>query len=505
LPHSRGFWVSKEIIACDSIVEGGSCYLYGSKLATLTTAVDGEIRGFDVRVQLCVTDESLPDHVIEKFPHLKGFKVIRVPPALDIHSLVKYQLAVAIFSSEGECVHITGLQLPGVLDELFFYDGPLGAVFSSECISLYLWAPTAQEVKAFIYEEAESKEPYEVPLQESNGVWHAKGPVTWEGCYYVYEVSVYHPSTLRIEKCIANDPYAKGLSADGKRTLLVNLDSEYLKPEKWDDLSDEKPSLVSFSDTSIYELHVRDFSASDATVPADLRGGYLAFTLPNSAGIRHLRRISTAGITHIHLLPTFQFGGVDDDKRNWKNVVDFQLLESFPPDSEEQQALVSAVQNDDGYNWGYNPVLWGVPKGSYSSDPNGFPRIIEFRRMIQALNRIGLRVVLDVVYNHVYANGPYDEFSVLDKIVPGYYLRRDLDGFVEHSTCMNNTASEHSMVEQLIIDDLLHWAVNYKVDGFRFDLMGHIMKRTMLRARDELRNLSKERDGVDGSSIYMYG
>ncbi|KAK4492974.1 hypothetical protein RD792_000301 [Penstemon davidsonii] len=185
--------------------------------------------------------------------------------------------------------------------------------------------------------------------------------------------------------------------------------------------------------------------------------------------------------------------------------VDFQMLESFPPDSEEQQAHVTAIQDMDGYNWGYNPVIWGVPKGSYASDPNGSCCIIEFRKMVQALNRIGLRVVLDVVYNHLHASGPYDENSVLDKIVPGYYLRRNLDGFIENSTCVNNTASEHFMVERLIIDDLLHWTVHYKVDGFRFDLMGHIMKRTMVKARGVLHNLSKQRDGVDGSSIYIYG
>ncbi|PKI34882.1 hypothetical protein CRG98_044728 [Punica granatum] len=125
--------------------------------------------------------------------------------------------------------------------------------------------------------------------------------------------------------------------------------------------------------------------------------------------------------------------------------------------------------------------------------------------MVQALNRVGLRVVLDVVYNHLHGSGPFDVNSVLDKIVPGYYLRRNKNGLIENSTCINNTASEHFMVERLIIDDLLHWAVNYKVDGFRFDLMGHIMKRTMLKAKSALQALSKERDAVDGSSIYIYG
>lgn len=181
------------------------------------------------------------------------------------------------------------------------------------------------------------------------------------------------------------------------------------------------------------------------------------------------------------------------------------MLSSFPPDSEEQQALITAIQNEDGFNWGYNPVLWGVPKGSYASNANGPCRIVEFRKMVQALNRIGLRVVLDVVYNHLHASGHFDDFSVLDKIVPGYFLRRNADGGIENSTCVNNTASEHFMVERLILDDLKCWAVHYKIDGFRFDLMGHIMKRTMLKAKSLLNSLSTEKDGVDGSSIYIYG
>ncbi|KAL2525900.1 Pullulanase 1 [Abeliophyllum distichum] len=504
LLYSRAFWVSKSIIAWNVDVGDGSCYLCGSKNAGLSVA-NNQIQGDEVKIKLEASTNRLPEHVIEKFPHVQDYKVFKVPPTLDVKSLLKCQLAVAIFSSDGKCTSATGLQLPGVLDELFSYNGPLGAIFSNEAVALYLWAPTAHAVRAFIYRDPTGGDPLEVvQLEEFNGVWSAKGPRTWEGCYYVYEVSVYHPSTLRVEKCIANDPYARGLSSDGRRTLLVNLDSEALKPEGWDNLGHEKHNLLSFSDISIYELHVRDFSASDSTIPSDVRGGYLAFTFLDSAGMRHLKRLSCAGITHVHLLPTFQFAGVDDEKDKWKNV-DFKMLESLPPDSDEQQAHITAIQNEDGYNWGYNPVLWGVPKGSYASNPNGSCRIIEFRKMVQALHSIGLCVVLDVVYNHLHASGPYDENSVLDKIVPGYYLRRNVDGFIENSTCINNTASEHSMVERLIIDDLLCWTTHYKVDGFRFDLMGHIMKHTMVKARSMLHNLSKEKNGVDGSRIYVYG
>ncbi|PQQ06704.1 pullulanase 1 chloroplastic [Prunus yedoensis var. nudiflora] len=448
LLYSRAFWVSESIIAWNVHVGNGSCYLLASKTAALSLTSDG-ILGEDVKVKLEEDKHGLPENVREKFPHIKDYRAFNVPPDLDAKPLLKCQLAVATFNSDGRCSDATGLQLPGILDDLFSYNGPLGALYSKQSVSL-----TFGRLRL---------------------------------------------STLRIEKCYANDPYARGLSSDGRRTLLVNLDSDNIKPEGWDKLVDEKPDILSFSDISIYELHIRDFSASDQAVHPEFRGGYLAFTLQDSAGAIHLKKLSNAGITHVHLLPAFQFAGVDDEKENWKSV-DPEVLEKFPSDSDEQQALITAIQNDDGYNWGYNPVLWGVPKGSYASNANGC-----IGCWLRSLNRFGLRVVLDVVYNHLHGSGPIDDNSVLDKIVPGYYLRRNADGFIEHSTCVNNTASEHFMVERLIVDDLLHWAVDYKVDGFRFDLMGHIMRRTMVKAKDALCSLTKERDGVDGSSIYIYG
>ncbi|KAF6167691.1 hypothetical protein GIB67_017186 [Kingdonia uniflora] len=419
-----------------------------------------------------------------------------------------------LFAADGEFVNATGLQLSGVLDELFSYSGMLGAIYSSETVSLYLWSPTAQDVSVCIYKDPSGGDPLEtVHLEEVNGVWSAHGPRRWEGYYYVYEVSVYHHSTLQIEKCMANDPYARGLSSDGTRTLLTDLGSISSKPEGWDNLADEKPELLSFSDISIYELHVRDFSANDFALNPDIRGGYLAFTSQDSPGILHLKKLQEAGLTHVHLLPTFQFADVDDDKNKWKSL-DADKLATMPPDSDEQQAQVAGIQDQDGYNWGYNPVLWGdgynwgynpvlwgVPKGSYASNPNDSCRILEFRKMVQALNRLGLRVVLDVVYNHLHGSGPHDENSVLDKVVPGYYLRRNADGCIEHSTCVNNTASEHFMVERLILDDLLRWAVDYKVDGFRFDLMGHIMKSTMVRVSVELLSFDTIHSFRESSSL----
>ena len=145
-----------------------------------------------------------------------------------------------------------------------------------------------------------------------------------------------------------------------------------------------------------------------------------------------------------------------------------------------------------------------MPEGSYSTNPDGPARIVEFREMVQALNKMGLRVVMDVVYNHTNASGQNPK-SVLDRIVPGYYHRLNDSGAVETSTCCSNTASEHNMMEKLMVDSVVTWAKDYKVDGFRFDLMGHHMMSNMLKVRAALDALTLAQDGVDGKSIYMYG
>ncbi|KAJ1270053.1 hypothetical protein BS78_06G025000 [Paspalum vaginatum] len=503
LMDARAYWVTRSLIAWDVSDRETSLFLYASTNATMYMS-SGVIEGYDIKVELQPEHDGLPASVTEKFPFISCYRAFRIPSSVDVAALVKCQLAVASFDAHGNSQDVTGLQLPGVLDDMFAYTGPLGSIFSEEAVSLHLWAPTAQDVSVSFYDGSVGPLLETVQLTESNGVWSVSGPRNWENRYYLYEVKVYHPSTTNIEKCLAADPYARGLSANGTRTWLVDISSETLKPLSWDKLATEKPKLDSFSDISIYELHIRDFSAHDSTVDCHFRGGFSAFTCQDSAGIHHLRKLSEAGLTHVHLLPSFQFGGVDDIKNNWK-CVDEAELSKFPPGSDFQQAAIAAIQEEDPYNWGYNPVVWGVPKGSYASNPDGPSRIIEYRQMVQALNCLGLRVIMDVVYNHLYSSGPFSTTSVLDKIVPGYYLRMDTNGQIENSAAVNNTASEHFMVDRLIVDDLLNWAVNYKVDGFRFDLMGHIMKNTMIRAKSALQSLTVDEHGVDGSKIYLYG
>jgi pullulanase-type alpha-1,6-glucosidase len=165
---------------------------------------------------------------------------------------------------------------------------------------------------------------------------------------------------------------------------------------------------------------------------------------------------------------------------------------------------VAAVADRDAFNWGYDPWHYTVPEGSYSTQPDGSARVLEFREMVQGLAGLGLRTVMDVVYNHTTASGQTDK-SVLDRVVPGYYYRLDDNGIVEKDSCCDDTASEHRMMEKLLIDSVLTWAKQYKVDGFRFDIMGFHMKSNMVKLRQALDALTPARDGVDGKRIYLYG
>jgi pullulanase-type alpha-1,6-glucosidase len=335
-------------------------------------------------------------------------------------------------------------------------------------------------------------------MTSQDGVWSITGGPGWKNRYYLYEVKVFHPKTGAIERYFVTDPYSRSLSMNSARSQIVDLNDPSLKPDGWDTLV--KPALEAPEDIVLYELHIRDFSANDSSVPEAHIGTYMAFA-DETNGTKHLRSIAEAGITHVHLLPTFDIASVSEDKSTWQYPSD---LSKYSPDSDQQQAGVSRIADNDPYNWGYDPFHYGVPEGSYSTDPDGPTRILEFRKMVMALSDMGLRTVMDVVYNHTNASGLADK-SVLDKIVPGYYHRLNADGFIETSTCCQNTATEHAMMERLMIDDLVHWAVDYKVDGFRFDLMGHHMKKNIEKARDALHALTPQKDGVDGKAIYLYG
>jgi pullulanase len=436
------------------------------------------------------------------FPHLAGYAAFRVPASRlgEVPAILQGQIAASAADGGGTPVDATSLQIPGVLDDLFAYHGPLGVSFAHGTPTLRLWAPTARSVKLHLFPTAvgETSDSYALTRPVSSGVWSVTGSRSWVGRYYLFEVEVFVRSTGRVERNLVTDPYSVSLSRNSKRSQIIDLDARVHKPSGWDVL--RKPTLRSPADIVLYELHVRDFSASDPSVPEALKGTFRAFTV-DSHGTRHLRALARAGLTHVHLLPAFDIASVDEDKTQWRNPGDLSV---FPPDSESQQAAVAAVANQDAYNWGYDPWHYTVPEGSFAKEVEGSSRIEEFRRMVAGLAHLGLRVVMDVVYNHTTASGQNDK-SVLDRVVPGYYHRLNADGDVERSTCCENTASEHQMMEKLLIDSVLTWAREYKVDGFRFDLMGHHMKRNMVKLRAALDALTLQRDGIDGRKVYLYG
>ena len=371
--------------------------------------------------------------------------------------------------------------------------------------SLHLWAPTASTVRLLLTDDADTPITdatfYEMTFDPETGIWGITGEPDWTGRYYLYEVTVYAPSEGQIVTNLVTDPYSLSLSMNSTRSQIVNLSDPALLPEGWDEL--EKPPLDAFEDIVIYELHVRDFSIIDETVSPENRGTFRAFTETASNGMQHLRALAEAGLTHVHLLPAFDIATINENAAE-RQEPDREALAALPPDSDQQQAIIEPLRDLDGFNWGYDPFHYTVPEGSYSTDPNGTQRILEFREMVQALNQSGLRVVMDVVYNHTNSAGQ-GERSVLDRIVPGYYHRLNAEGRVETSTCCANTATEHRMMERLMIDSLVTWARDYRVDGFRFDLMGHHMRDNMLRVREALDSLTLENDGVDGTQIYIYG
>ena len=504
LAKLQAHWVNQDTLLWN--ITGSPRYkysLYYSPDATLTLTSDGVQGG--VEIPLSYSQPGPGGDVFQRNSYLAGYTAFKINRADfgKIPEALKGQVAVISRDENGRVVDATGVQISGVLDSLYTYTGSLGVSFKRSTPTLSLWAPTAKSVVLHLFEDATSPTSFTVPMtvDDQTGVWVATGKASWQNKFYLYEVKVYVPSTGRIETNLVTDPYSFSISMNSLRSQIVDLKSTALKPQGWDKL--QKPSLAAPEDIVIYELHVRDFSIHDQSVPIGLRGTYLAFTVNNSDGMKHLSALAQAGLTHIHLLPSFDFASINEDKSTWQTV-DETLLATFPPASDRQINAVDAIKGQDGFNWGYDPYHFTVPEGSYATNPNGNPRIVEFRKMVMGLNHAGLRVVMDVVYNHTSESGQSPK-SVLDKIVPGYYYRLDPSGKVEKSTCCENTATEHNMMEKLMVDSIVTWAREYKVDGFRFDLMGHHMLSNMQAVRSALDALTIRRDGVDGKSIYIYG
>ncbi|MBW4085388.1 type I pullulanase [Paenibacillus sp. S150] len=336
-------------------------------------------------------------------------------------------------------------------DEMFSYGGDdLGLTYTSACSAFCLWAPTAQEAEVVLYDTWQQTGGRRLPMiREVRGTWRLTVPGDLEGKFYTYRV--------RIEERWneAVDPYARAVGVNGDRAAIVDL--RKTDPERW---TKDKPPLANAVDAVIYELHLRDLSIHPASGIAN-KGQFLGLAEEGTRGpggiLSGLDHIADLGVTHVQLLPVYDYAteSVDETRLDQPH-----------------------------YNWGYDPKNYNVPEGSYATDPY-LPglRITELKTMIQALHDRGLRVIMDVVYNHV-----YDGYRVnFTKLVPGYYLRYKRDGGLSNgSGCGNDTASERAMMSRFIVDSVLYWTREYHMDGFRFDLMGLLDIDTMAEIRRRL-------------------
>lgn len=340
------------------------------------------------------------------------------------------------------------------------YDGWLGYRIEENAIILKAWAPGPHRLYVELFEScgAVNSSAIVVPmaLDKETGVWSAEIDRKFLGCAYRYRIE-------RFGKTIYSpDPYAPAATANGELSFFLKLDE--ILPEDWED--DDGPKLESSVDAVIYEVHIKDLSTS-WTAGFQNRGNFLSLSeegvltaFDDKAGIAHIREL---GATHIQLLPVQDFGSVDE-------------------------------ADTSAYNWGYDPVLYNVPEGSYSTDPySPERRVLEFRQLVKTVHKNGLGVILDVVYNHTYVTD-----TPFNRLVPYYYYRLNQNGeFSNGSGCGNELAAERIMVRKFIIDSLKHWVEDYHVDGFRFDLMALLGKNTILEIERELKKLRKD--------ILLYG
>ncbi|WP_347549229.1 type I pullulanase [Pseudalkalibacillus hwajinpoensis] len=345
-------------------------------------------------------------------------------------------------SGESSLVFTGKVVRTDAFDERYYYDGELGAILTETGTIFRVWAPTATDVVVNIYNDRFEKQ-IEIPmLKQERGVFECISSYQ-EGTLYTYSVQVNGDLRETV------DPYAKAATSNCKFGMVV--DASKTNPENWDPM--DKPTLSRSSDAIIYELHVRDFSVQ-ARGGMKNRGKYKAFTEdpPEKNGIPSgVNYMKWLGVTHVELLPIQDFGSVDETKA------------------------------EPSYNWGYDPIHYFVPEGSYSLHSyEPYTRIREVKEMISSLHQKGLRVIMDVVFNHVYQL----HASNLEKIVPGYYFRFDQGGKPSNGTGVgNDTASERRMMRKLIVDSVVYWVREYGIDGFRFDLMGIHDKETMKEVR----------------------
>ena len=334
--------------------------------------------------------------------------------------------------------------------------------YAPEATQFTLWAPTADEVRLMLYEAGEGGHAYETVSMEraEEGTWKTKVEKDLKGKFYTFNVKIdgkWQGDTPGIN--------AKAVGVNGKRAAIIDL--RETDPEGW--AEDKRPPLASPADIIIYEVHHRDFSVHPSS-GIEHKGKFLAMTETGTknpggmaTGIDHLKEL---GVTHVHILPSYDYASVDETRLD-----------------------------ENKYNWGYDPLNYNVPEGSYSTDPyRPEVRIREFKQMVQALHKAGIRVVLDVVYNHTFNTAE----SKFERTVPGYFYRQKPDGtLADGSACGNETASNRPMMRKYMIESVLYWINEYHIDGFRFDLMG-------IHDIETMNEIRKAASAVD-PTIFIYG
>jgi pullulanase/glycogen debranching enzyme len=474
---ARAVWLDRRLLTWPGAAPDGVFRLYHSATGSIKAAAGAKVDGAAGAIALGVFRGSVPTAVAERFKYLGAGPVLQLDEndAAAIRELHRGQLVLVQEDAQGLVRAATRVQAAGALDDLYAAAAgldKLGVDIAKGRTAFSVWAPTAQQAAVCVNDTAgaTAHAVWQMRFDQATGAWSAALPGDLTGKYYKYAVDV-PVDGVGIVRNLVTDPYSISLSTDSKRSYIARLDSRRLKPAGWD-VTPAPQTVKNPTDMVVYELHVRDFSINDPSVPEGLGGKYAAFTRAASNGMRHLAALAKAGLTDIHLLPVYDIGSVPE-------AACAVPKPSGAPDSQAQQALVKKTAETDCFNWGYDPYHYNAPEGSYATDPgDGARRIVEFREMVDSLHKLGLRVGMDVVFNHTFSAGQAEK-SVLDRIVPGYYHRLNAAGGIEHSTCCNNTATENLMMGKLMIDSVALWATEYRIDSFRFDLMGHQPRAVM--------------------------
>ncbi|WP_240485645.1 pullulanase-type alpha-1,6-glucosidase [Aeromonas bestiarum] len=481
---------------------------------------------------ITLTATSLTAEQQAKYPHLKDAAAFALPAGKDLKPLLKGELVAIGTDADGILQGATLVQSAGALDALYADAAAklaYGAIVEGGNVTFRLWAPTAKSVKLALFDDKHrALGERTMTRDEASGSWSVQGGSELVGKFYRYDIQVYHPVSRKLESYQVTDPYSLSLAMNSEFSQVVDLDDPALKPEGWDSLK-APHSQQNPADITIYEAHVRDLTGNDDSTPAEHRGKFLGLTDSDSVPVKHLQALAKSGVSHLHLLPVFDIATINEDPAKVANISDdFSKLCQVNPevqnskfashcgggqtieavltdlqgaDSKENpqvQELYGYLRGVDSFNWGYDPYHYTAPEGSYATNAEGSQRILEFREMVKAIKQnIGMNVVMDVVYNHTNEAGLGPK-SVLDKIVPWYYQRLNPEtGSVENSTCCSNTAPEHAMFAKLMDDSLVTWARDYKIDAFRFDLMGHHPKDQMVQALAAVKQVNPE--------MYFYG